>query len=63
MTFTTKKTKDLVGTHQDKYQEILKDIHHSHDKELTNQDKIFLQQSLLEMIHTETVDLPDNQMR
>jgi len=68
--FTTKKTKDLVSLHKEKYQEIINELgrsgceNHSttnllestnnHPDELSFQDKAFLQQSLLTMIQTDT---------
>ena len=59
--FTTKKTKDLVSLHKEKYQEILNELHNqptnsiveNQPDELTHQDKTFLQQSLLTMIQTD----------
>ena len=56
--FTTKKTKDLVSLHKEKYQEILNELHNQPNsekpmEELTFQDKAFLQQSLLTMIQTD----------
>jgi ABC-type nickel/cobalt efflux system permease component RcnA len=59
--FTTKKTKDLVSLHKEKYQEILNELHNQPNNssvehqpdELTHQDKAFLQQSLLTMIQTD----------
>jgi 5-bromo-4-chloroindolyl phosphate hydrolysis protein len=50
--FTTKKTKDLVGLHKEKYQEILDELHNQ-PEELTTHDKTFLQQSLLTMIQAQ----------
>jgi hypothetical protein len=55
--FTTKKTKDLVSLHKEKYQEILNELHNQTNvetlpDELTFQDKAFLQKSLLTMIQT-----------
>ena len=55
--FTTKKTKDLVSLHKEKYQEILNELHNqptveNQQDELSYQDKAFLQQSLLTMIQT-----------
>lgn len=66
--FTTKKTKDLVSLHRDKYQEIIHRLEqppHSQlppppvpeselDPTLTEEDKAFLQTSLLQVLSETT---------